>query len=102
MPVYFIEDFIRAKSSWIEKQQRKYQELQAQKKENSDVYFLFGERYSRGTLTEKEITAIARETLRDYVSSRIDALTRLVEPSKPVTKIRISSARTRWGSCSSA
>ncbi len=102
MPVYFIEDFIRAKSSWIEKQQKKYHELQAQKKENSDAYFLFGERYSRGTLTEKEVTAIERETLRDYVSSRIDALTRLVEPRKPVTKIRISSARTRWGSCSSA
>lgn len=75
MPVYFIEDFIRAKSSWIEKQQSRHREIAENKKENSGFYFLFGERYPRGSVSEKEITAIERSTLRDYVSSRIDTLT---------------------------
>ena len=96
-----IEEFLSLKESWIKKHQEIAQERKEKKERESPYYFLFGERYRRWDLIELSIKKLSKESLRTYLSKRIPELTFGKVFQRNIANIRISSARTRWGSCSS-
>lgn len=96
-----IEYFIREKSRWIEKNQVKMREKKQREKEEKWYYSLFGDRYERWDRSDEDIIALSKENLRKYIHERLPSLTDWKIFRRNITNIRISSARTRWWSCSS-
>jgi len=118
MLTYQIEDFLSKNNTWIEKHYSKIQQRQQDKK-----YYLFGEELeslpwiptlylkSRGlqnaaSLSSNEEREFKREILKYYKQeAKAYILLRCKELAEEnwftYTWIRITSATTRWGSCSS-
>lgn len=100
-PLSKIETLIHEKSSWIAKQQMRFQEKTQENQILSSHYFLFGEILPRGNLTDAQIKEISREALRKHIHTSLPSFIEGKEINKSIANIRINSARTRWGSCSS-
>ena len=96
-----IEMFLHEKSRWIEKNQAKIQERNAEKEADKWYYFLFWGRYIQWEKRESEIIQFSKETLKKYVNERLLEFLSGSSFHRSIANIRINTARTRWGSCSS-
>ncbi len=93
-----IREFVQAKQDWIEKHQQIIQESKQKTEQFPWTYLLFWERIS-WEIEQKELLKIYRKELDIYIHSRVPEL--LHGKSLPkITWIKITSAKTRWGSCS--
>jgi predicted metal-dependent hydrolase len=124
MPELFINDFINKHTEWINKTQKNILSSQEQRKKyiNGETFFFLGKEYplkivsnqkaplsfngeifylSHSALPKAEIVFIYwyKKQARKIISDLVDELAQSFGFS--YQKIRISSARTRWGSCSS-
>jgi predicted metal-dependent hydrolase len=97
-----IETFLLTKSTWIEKQREKQSRLSLQEKEEQQYYYLFGEKQERGIQSEKVIEQKMRKILRSYIEAQIENYVATLSLDRKPKKLRISQARTRWGSYSSS
>ena len=96
-----IDIFFHEKSRWIEKNLAKIKEQNAQKEADKWYYFLFSERLIQREKTENEIIQLSKESLRKYIDKRLSEMLSGMSFKRTIANIRINSARTRWGSCSS-
>jgi predicted metal-dependent hydrolase len=100
-PLEKIEEFIKNKSSWIEKHQTRMKIMISQNQWKEEYYSIFWEEYLRGDIPDSHIVTIQKEALRKYLHIRIPEIIEGKALRKNIEKIHISSAKTRWGSCSS-
>lgn len=96
-----IDIFIREKSRWIEKHLAKTKEQNVKKEADKWYYFLFSERLIQWEKTDREIIKLQKESLRKYIDKRLPDILLGKSFKRSIANIRINSARTRWGSCSS-
>ncbi len=96
-----IEIFLREKALWIHKYRKRTEERNIQIETDRWHYYLFGKRYEVADASHEEIQKISKDTLRDYIHDRLPSLTSGKTLGRDIANIRINSARTRWGSCSS-
>ncbi len=96
-----IDVFLHEKSSWIEKHTGRMREKYREQKSLEWYYHIFGVRYERWGLTETEIVQLSKDALREYISTTLPRLSHGKSLWRTIANIRINSARTRWGSCSS-
>lgn len=123
MPMWYIRYFIQKKESWIRKQQRRMQERQKLKVEYEDnnLLWFLGEQYPFQYSKNKKLAfqegiflvpQNLKKTFKDmfiewYKKQAREVITKRVEYyahkyNLQYKNIRITSAETRWGSCSSS
>ena len=123
--VSIIEDFVRQKAGWIERHQRRYREHAASRPaptySNGECFFYRGENYplelverSRPLLDLTDghfrLSAAAKPRAVEVFQHWYRARALEIIPARvaelaaqcgfPYNRVRITSARTRWGSCS--
>lgn len=96
-----IVEFIDSKITWIKKHQERKKIQMIQEESEKWYYRLFWEKYLLEWKNTDEIIMIYKNSLRKYLDTRISELAFGKTMKRKIAKIRISSARTRWGSCSS-
>lgn len=84
IPQFVIEKFVKKHSLWIEKKQKTYKE----EKENNPEHIQ----------TESEMRDLKHQA-KVYIPQRVEYLAKKF--AKKYNKIKITSAKTRWGSCTS-
>ena len=91
-PVYVIEKFISQKNSWITKKQK----IAINKKDEVEKLKnnLFSEALAKGEKTKK----ITKQEAEEIISSRVKYYSQ--KENIEYKKIKITSAKNRWGSCS--
>lgn len=94
-------EFIESKITWIKKHQEGKRLQMIREESEKGCYRLFWEKHLLEWKNTDEIILIYKNSLRKYLDTRISELAFGKTMKRKIAKIRISSARTRWGSCSS-
>ena len=93
-----IEKFIEKNKDWIEKNLEKSKKLEKQKKENENFLYLFWKKQEKIKIKEDKIIFLKKEA-KKYIPERVEILAKKFGFEFNI--IKITSAKTRWGSCTS-
>ena len=83
-----IEAFVRKHERWIKERLKRAKEYER-------FYYLFGERYER----EGDVEVLLKRKALEYIPKRVEELSKNFD--KKPKSVKITSAKKRWGSCSS-
>lgn len=93
--------FIQEKQDWIKKHQERKVIQKKNEEQEAWYYRLFWEKYLFEWKNINDLKALYKDSLWNYVHTQIPTLTLWKVFTRNIANIRISSARARWGSCSS-